>query len=203
MGGQQTYRVMANIHDATGLVVDGRVMIAGIPVGTVDEVALAGNQARVTMLIRRDIVLYEGRPALEGSGEVWVNGATLMKKQASLLGDYYLELTPGLEGEVLVDGDEIHNVISPIGPDTLFAQMSEIATNLEAVSLDVRRVTANLAEVYGDDEGRRQLEAIMADLESTMASVEAIASENRAQIAAIVDNAEAICWTLQTKTLKS
>ena len=32
----------------------------------------------------------------------------------------------------------------------------------------------------------------MADLESTMASVEAIASENRAQIAAIVDNAEAI-----------
>lgn len=192
MGGQQTYRVMANIHDATGLVVDGRVMIAGIPVGTVDDVALAGSQARVTMLIRRDITLYEGRRSAEGSGELWVNGATLMKKQASLLGDYYLELTPGLEGAVLVDGDEIHNVIAPIGPDTLFAQMSEIATNLEVISLDVRRVTANLAEVYGDEDGRRQLEAIMADLESTMSSVEAIASENRAQIAAIVDNAEAI-----------
>jgi phospholipid/cholesterol/gamma-HCH transport system substrate-binding protein len=193
LGGDDGYVVEATIHDATGLVVDGRVMIAGIPVGTVEDVSLVDGQALVRMRLRDDLVLFEGTPEEQPDGTMlWRNGATLTKKQASLLGDYYLELTPGLGGAQLANGDEIRNVVRPIGPDTLFAQMDEIARNLEAISLDVRQVTHNMADVFGDEEGRRQLENIMNELESTVSAVSAISNENRAQIAQIVDNTEMI-----------
>ncbi len=199
LGGDDGYVVEATIHDATGLVIDGRVMIAGIPVGTVEDVSLEGDQARVRLRLRDDLALFEGTPEEQPDGTLlWRNGATLTKKQASLLGDYYLELTPGVAGDRLVEGDEIRNVVRPIGPDTLFAQMDEIARNLEAISVDVRRVTHNMAEVFGDEQGQRQLQEILDELESTMQAVSAISNENREQIAQIVDNTEMITADVRT-----
>jgi phospholipid/cholesterol/gamma-HCH transport system substrate-binding protein len=122
----------------------------------------------------------------------WRNGATLAKKQASLLGDYYLELTPGLEGPRLVDGAEIHNVIRTVGTDTIFEQMDSIAGHLEAIAVDVRSVTRNLSEVFGDEEGLRQLERIVDEVEAAVTTVSAITQENRGGIARIVQNAEDI-----------
>jgi phospholipid/cholesterol/gamma-HCH transport system substrate-binding protein len=193
MDGQDGYTLNARIADATGLTLNGRVMIAGIPVGTVDAVALEGSQALVTILVREDVVLYQGvEEVLPDGTRQWRNGATMVKKTASLLGDYYLELTPGLEGPRLVDGDAVPNIIQPVSTDSLMAQVSTIATHLEVVAQDVRSVTANLAEVLGDEEGLQRLDTIARELEATTVAISGIAQENRAQIAAIVDNVEAV-----------
>ena len=193
LGGSQGYTLTARIDDATGLVVDGRVMIAGIPVGTVENVTLDGDVAVLTLRVRDDVELYEGVETPGQGGEPYfLNGATLAKKSASLLGDYYLELTPGIAGERLVEGDEIVNIIEPVSTDTLMEQMSGIATHLDAISVDVRRVTANLAEVLGDEEGLQRLERIAQELENTTVAVSGIAQENRAQIAAIIDNLDSL-----------
>jgi phospholipid/cholesterol/gamma-HCH transport system substrate-binding protein len=163
LGGSRGYTLTARIDDATGLVVDGRVMIAGIPVGSVENVTLDGDEAVLTLRVRDDVELFEGVETPGQGGEPYfLNGATLAKKSASLLGDYYLELTPGIAGERLVEGDEIVNIIEPVSTDTLMEQMSGIATHLDAISVDVRRVTANLAEVLGDEEGLQRLERTFA-----------------------------------------
>ena len=193
LGGGRGYTLTARIDDATGLVVDGRVMIAGIPVGTVENVTLDGDEAVLTLRVRDDVELFAGVETPGQGGEPYfLNGATLAKKSASLLGDYYLELTPGIAGERLADGDEIVNIIEPVSTDTLMEQMSGIATHLDAISVDVRRVTANLAEVLGDEEGLQRLERIAQELENTTVAVSGIAQENRAQIAAIIDNLDSL-----------
>ena len=80
--GEELRRAYALFDDVSGLAVRSKVVIAGIPVGRVDKIELAGTKAKV-----------------------WVNvnlglrsDARIAKRQASLLGESYLQLTPGYQG---------------------------------------------------------------------------------------------------------
>lgn len=191
--GDDGYRVSAVLDDATGLVVRSRVMMAGIAVGEIDRIELDGARARVTLRIREDIELRAGEWRTNEQGEMaLVDMATLAKKQASLLGDYFLEVTPGLRGDILRDGDEIPHVIRPIGPDTLFEQMDAIAGNVEALTDDVRAVTSTFAQVFGGQDGVDRVDGLLAELETMVEALAGIATENRQSLAAIVGNVEAI-----------
>ena len=97
-GDERSYRVYAMLDDVSGLVTKSRVSIAGINVGQLDEVELVDGRARVWVRVakRADFQLK--------------SDARISKRQASLLGEYYLEITPGYLGEALQDGDEIKNL---------------------------------------------------------------------------------------------
>src|SRR5947209_649441 len=90
----------AVFHDASGLGQKSRILIAGIPVGEIENIELQGNVAKVTMLIQKSVPVRVD--------------ATISKKSESLLGDYQLDLTPG-QGELLPDEGQIKNVIDASG----------------------------------------------------------------------------------------
>src|SRR5699024_9239703 len=122
------YTVYAILDDATGLKEQSRVMMAGIPVGEVSKISLSGTRARVDLRISRDLTLREGKERTGDNGRVvFLNGATLTKRQASLLGDYFLELSPGLDGKELAEGDRIQNTILPANTDDLIQEMNDLA----------------------------------------------------------------------------
>ena len=77
-GGFHTY---AMFRDASGLPVGSRVMIAGVPVGTIEALSIEGRLARVAMRLGDDVVLWDN--------------AFAAKKASSLLGDSYVEINPG------------------------------------------------------------------------------------------------------------
>ncbi|MEZ4403922.1 MAG: MlaD family protein [Kofleriaceae bacterium] len=77
----QGFHTYVYFRDANGLPVGSRVKIAGIVVGEIDGLAIADGQARVSMRLRDDVVLWE---------DAWAE-----KKAASPLADNYVELSPG------------------------------------------------------------------------------------------------------------
>src|SRR5262245_41092174 len=102
--GASDFEVWARFADASGLPKGSRVVIAGLPVGEIADLAIDGRYARITMRLRDDVPLYDNAIAL--------------KKSSSLLGDYYVEVDPGTPESVdalgqkrtnrkLVSGDQI------------------------------------------------------------------------------------------------
>ena len=46
-----------NVDNASGLISNGRVKVSGIPVGFIEEIKLAGNQAQVFVKLKSDLPL--------------------------------------------------------------------------------------------------------------------------------------------------
>ena len=137
--GGSGYTCWALFRDATGLVDKSRVQIAGLNVGEIAERRLDGAFARVTVRLKPDVKLY--------------SNATVFKKTASLLGEFYLEIDPGtpespdpLTGEVihnkqLKDGDQIKNVVEAVTTTDILVQVNETLPVLRQILLDVQKLT--------------------------------------------------------------
>ena len=109
ISGNKGYRVWCIFHDATGLVDKSRVQIAGLNIGQITDRRLEGSFARITIRVLPET-------------QLWSN-ATVFKKAASLLGEFYLEIDPGTaespdpmtgkmqKNRLLKDGDQIPKTI--------------------------------------------------------------------------------------------
>lgn len=201
---KQSYMLYAIIDDATGLKVQSRVMMAGIPIGEVSAISLNGTQARIDIKVGSSLEVYEGIAGFSADGTaIHVNGATLSKKQASILGDYFLEISPGLAGRTLTDGDRIYNVNLPVSTDDLIAQMHDLAQSLNRISTDVEAITGTMKDVFGDPETALQLNRILDDIEGTTSSFEAIMKDNQASLGTIVTNIELVTGDIRGFTTRS
>lgn len=173
----------ADFDDATGLAVKSHVQIAGIQVGEVSSISLEGNRAHVTFQIREDVALFAGVP--QENSEFTRNGATIQKKLSGILGNYHLELTPGLEGEQLKSGDAVPNVIQAGGIESLLNSADKVMEN-------VAQVTETLSTVLGGKEGEQKISDLLKDLNETMKNVKGITEDNADKIAAIIAYTEQI-----------
>ncbi|HTJ83502.1 MAG TPA: MlaD family protein [Polyangiaceae bacterium] len=180
------YRVYAYMPDMTGVAPQSRVMISGIQVGVVEKIWLDQGRARVDIKMKPDVTLYDD--------------AAIGKRSASLIGEYYIVLTPGTAGlRELEDGDEIKHYIEEPTIQSLQGQIADILK-------DVKAVTESLKNTVGSDRGQEQIAAILKNLaevteqlnqtvkenrdavKGTLANVNAITGEARPQVAAILEN---------------
>jgi phospholipid/cholesterol/gamma-HCH transport system substrate-binding protein len=152
-------------------------------VGEVDKIELYGDRAKVTVNIQKRVALKVGLPPQQG--KTYRNGATLTKKSASLLGDYYLEITPGLQGEEIPADGQIMNVPETVGPDKLFEQLDKIAQ-------DISKVTESLANTFGSEEGQQSLKDILGRLSNISQMLGEFLKKNSGNFDSIVANAKEI-----------
>lgn len=162
--GPDTYALKALFDDATGIANGTKVTIAGVRVGEVSSLQLRGQKVDVRLRLLREIVVHGGTRAPDGG---LVNSAVLTRLQASLLGDYYLELAPGAAGKVLAEGDEIPLVITATAIQQTLAKMdkaAEIVPKINEIANDVSKITHNAALVLGGDKGATQIALITENL---------------------------------------
>ncbi|GAB4527012.1 MAG: hypothetical protein Tsb0020_44620 [Haliangiales bacterium] len=188
-GGSEMIPIWAKLKDASGLPVGSRVMIAGLQAGDISGLKIEGRYARVSFRVDPGVPIYEN--------------AILFKKSSSLLGDYYLEIDPGLPESIdpngqlvthkqLEAGSEITRVVEATSPDELLRRVNESMPNVDAVLLsvrdlseDIRRVVNGpLASVAERVDGLVQTEAdtvaqILARLDRSMANIQAITADVR------------------------
>ncbi len=172
----------AYLENVTGLAVRSRISMAGIPVGSVTDIELAGDRARVELSIRGDIELREG---VERNGEQHVNGALVSKRQATLVGDFYIKISPGEEGRVIEDGETIHNVYEAVAPEDLFE-------HFQAITKDIEQITSALAEVLGGEEAVDILQQMMRDMQAMLAMMNEFVDVNSQQIEGLLAEANQI-----------
>ncbi len=166
------YTVYARINDASGLASFSRVMVAGIPVGTIESIRLEQGKARIDIKVRPEVALYKD--------------ASLAKRSSSLLGEFIIVLGPGSENlERLRDGDQILNVIEPTSTDQILKDLSEIAEQ-------VKQVSKSLAGSVGTDKGEKDIQATLSNLAEVTDQLNKAVTENRESIRRIVVNVEGI-----------
>ena len=171
-GPGQGYTVWAVMKDASGVAKLSRVRVAGIPVGNVRSVRLQGDRARIDVTVQRDVPLYQD--------------AAIAKVMSSLLGEYYLTITPGTEGtRQLKDGDQIRYVIEAASTDDILKDVKDIAG-------DVKRVSQSLADAIGTEEGKQHLKSTLENLAQVTEALNQTVRENRAAIHNILTNVENI-----------
>ena len=178
------YPVYALFDDATGLVSNSRVMLSGIEVGRLGTIALDTEHpdlARVEVLLRRDIKLRTG--IYDPEKGLWVNGATALRQQASLIGDYYVALSPGLKGDLIPEGGVIPNAISTSGLSSVIKNLegatAAIFPKLNKIADDIKSITGGLREVLGEEGGISDLKKIRTDVAQTTENVMNLSREVR------------------------
>lgn len=159
------YRVWAIFKDASGLADKSRVVVAGINIGQIDKIELAGDQAKVWIKVNTPLK----------------SDARIAKKQASLLGEYYLLLTPGYTGTPLKDGDQITNIEYDVAPADLINELKGITQNVE-------EITASLKKVISGPEGEERLVHILENIDRTVAEVKRAVVDNGPKVDQVVDN---------------
>ncbi len=93
------YLVEASFTSASGLKEDSNVEISGVPVGKVEKIKLEDYQAIVTMQIKNGIEIQE-----DAIASVKTNG---------ILGEKYIEISPGGSDQLLGSGGVIFDTEPP------------------------------------------------------------------------------------------
>ncbi len=159
------YRVYCTFDDVSGLVEKSRVVIAGINVGQIDKIELVGERARVWLRVNTPLK----------------SDATVAKKQASLLGEYYLQLTPGVMGQPLKDGDEIAKIMTDTAP-------ADLVNELKVITENVREITGSVRTVISGKNGEAKLTQILDNINHSVAEINRLVGSNGPKVDTIVDN---------------
>ncbi len=166
------YVVWAYMPDMTGVAPQSRVMISGIQVGVVERIWLDNGRARVDIRMKPEIHLYKD--------------AAVGKRSTSLIGEYYIVLTPGTEGtERIPDGGQIVNYIDEPSLQSLQGQVAEILK-------DVKAVTESLKNTVGSDKGQEQIAQVLKNLAEITEELNKSVKENREAVKGAIQNVNAI-----------
>lgn len=166
------YRVYALFDDVQGLVPKSRVLVAGIPVGSIERISLEGDQARVDIAIDSGVVLHED--------------ARVTQRSASLLGEMLLIIHPGgAERPPLEDGARLTVLEGTPGTDDILASVGAIA---ESVS----KVTSQLERSFGNDVAGQQMSSALSDLSEALAAINRTIQANEERVNSAVANIEGI-----------
>lgn len=163
------YEVYAVFDDASGLLVKSRVQIAGINVGQIERIELLGEKAKVVLQVT--VPLYQD--------------AKVVKRQASMLGDYYLALVPGSKQPALKHGDAIPTVLGGSG-------VNEVFDNLQVITQDISAVTRSLRSVMGGEQGEQLLRTVAQNLAQTTEAIRESVIGNQDAVARTLANLEKI-----------
>lgn len=108
LGGSWGYPLHATFTTAGGLQDGAVVELAGVEIGRVESVGLEDYQAKVTLKIRNDVVLPEDtRAAIKTKG---------------LIGERYVEITPGTGNGRLKPGAWLQKTESPVDINDIISQ---------------------------------------------------------------------------------
>ncbi len=106
--GGDYYEVQAEFSSASGLKPGAPVEIAGVEVGRVKDIQLRDYQASVTVAIQRGVEVY--------------SDAIASIKTRGIIGEKFLELSPGGAGEALRAGDTIQDTEAGIDLEQVISQ---------------------------------------------------------------------------------
>lgn len=126
------------------------VRVAGIEVGVVDDVQLAGAGAELVLSVSNDV-----RPLITDKS-VAVIGAI------SLLGEGAIDITPGPDGRPIPDWGYVPSGAAPGSIAALSEAANQGLTETSKLLADLRAGKGTMGKLFTDDAAYRELETLMA-----------------------------------------
>lgn len=106
--GGDYYKVHASFSSVSGLKSGARVEIAGVQVGKVSRISLIDDQAKVELSLK---------PEVKIGSDVFAS-----IKTQGIIGDKFVQLSPGAEEDFLKDGDEITETEAAVDLEALISK---------------------------------------------------------------------------------
>lgn len=172
--GAEAIRLSARFPDASGLGPRTRVVMSGVNIGQIESIDLDKGLARITMSVRGDAGLKKD--------------ASIAKRQASVLGDYFLELYAGVSPERMQSGDEILNIKTAVGMDVLLEKLAGVAGTVDLVAKDIRRVSERVASIFGSQEGAGKMREILDSTAQIARRINGAIADMTGKLNRILDN---------------
>ena len=168
IGGDDGYTLYVSFANAAGLDKDASVRVAGVEVGKITDISLKDSRAILTLRIKPDVEI--------GSD------FTAVLTTKGLLGERYMELLVGSpNAPVLEDGDTLTRTTS-------YADMDKLITIMSDVSMDIKKVSTTLGNVFGGAEGEATLKNIMTNMEDVSYRVSRLIEKNDEKLNNIIHN---------------
>lgn len=173
-----TNRYYFKTDSAGGLIKNSAVKMAGIKVGTIDDIILEDGKAKIVVALDRDTALTES--------------ARVMLKADGILGDKHIEVIPGQAGDSLLrPGSEIKTENGKGGMDDVMSDVSRVAKSLNEL-MDV----LNHAVKEGDDSTR--VGRIVGNIEKITNDLSQITAQNKDKLGEIIDRVRNISKNIDT-----
>jgi phospholipid/cholesterol/gamma-HCH transport system substrate-binding protein len=106
--GERGYNIYALFTNVGGLKTGSPIVIAGVDVGRVKSITLENYQARVVLSIPKDIKIQED--------------AIAIVKAKGLIGEKYIEITPGGSEKIIKPGGRIRETQSSVDLEELLSK---------------------------------------------------------------------------------
>ena len=166
-GREKGYLIYGVFESVAGLDIKSPVKMAGVAVGSIEEITLAGEKAKVAMKINPDVKIRKGVVAAI--------------KSESLLGEKYLDLIPGKEEGFLREGDVINKTISVADLDSLISQLQNVAE-------DIKSISGFFKETLGTPETQSSINEIITNLRNMTQSLSTLTEKESGAIDNIIRN---------------
>ncbi|PKN60897.1 MAG: hypothetical protein CVU53_00755 [Deltaproteobacteria bacterium HGW-Deltaproteobacteria-11] len=176
VGIKKGYNVDVVFDNVAGLNKYSSVQIAGVEVGRVEDILLKDGKALVRLRITPSVTLEKD-----------VSAAI---KTRGVLGDKYIEITPGTRGMAALEpGEQIRNVERQADIDRLLNQISAIAD-------DVKTVSGTLSNVLGGQAGQDSIGGILENMQALTRNIKSLVVSNEATIRSMLLNAQELTKNL-------
>ena len=106
--GMKGYDLVAIFSNSGGLKTGSSITIAGVDVGRIRKITLHDYQAEIEMNIRKDVKIQDD--------------AIAAIKTKGLIGEKYIEISPGASDKIIPPGGRIRETLPPVDFEQLISQ---------------------------------------------------------------------------------
>jgi phospholipid/cholesterol/gamma-HCH transport system substrate-binding protein len=145
----------AQFDTVQDLKVGDAVKMAGVPIGHVEKIALAGNKVEIRMKLNKDVPVHTDSQA--------------SVKFTGLMGQYYVDITFGTGNAPLMDEDQLLTTTEQPDLNALMAKLDDVATGVQNLTKSfsgdkIENILGPLTQFMRDNNPR--MSAIFANLQS-------------------------------------
>jgi phospholipid/cholesterol/gamma-HCH transport system substrate-binding protein len=160
------YIVTAHFRNIAGLDTKSPVEVAGVEVGRISKIALDGTVAKTWLLMKEGVKIpVDSKVAIKSFG---------------ILGDKYIEITPGLSTEYVGSGEELKNIVSYADYDEIFQNVSVAAKNMGDTLSQFKGVI--------DEKDKENFKQSLANIRAASGGFKEMVAENKTSVNRIVAN---------------
>lgn len=171
----------ARFKTVEGLAKGAQVQIAGIKVGTVEEIRFDPDSGKAVVSMNINDAYRNFIP----------EDSRLFLKTKGLLGDKYVEIEPGKpNARKLKPGEELNLVFEP-------ADTQQLIENMNVVAQDLRTVTREVRKEVIDKRGTEKLDSVLTNSDAVFKDLRSLLSRNRQKIDRTIDNTDSAAKDLR------
>ncbi|EKU72172.1 MlaD family protein [Selenomonas sp. F0473] len=184
-GGGHEYTLYAGFGRAIGLNPEAQVLLSGVPVGRVQEVASDGTGVTVAMTIQDGVKIPRG--------------SSVTIAQPGIMGDKFVIITPSASKNYYAAGDYLYGS-DEMGMDSMFTELNKMIVQVEDMLTGINNIVGAPGFQMSVVQLAVNMEHMTAHLDGLTATLEQMAAENRGNLSGTIAHMNAMAANLARTT---